>query len=104
MALGTTTSFGTGDVLFSLPVTSSSSILSGSGYVNNPFIGQVHMVDTGTQEYGGWIVIATSTTMKFSYNDVSASGRIQYASGGSSRPFGWGNGDIISGWFDYEAA
>lgn len=98
ITLGSTTSFGTGVVRFSIPVASVSHTKCG--------VGTAYFEDLGTQAYLGMFELAGSAGgyVEISYASTSASGRSAYISGSIPQPFAWGNGDYITGIYTYEAA
>lgn len=98
ITVGTTTSFGTGVVRFSIPVASVSHTKCG--------VGTAYFEDAGVQAYLGMFELAGSAGgyVEISYASTSASGRSAYISGSIPQPFAWGNGDYITGIYTYEAA
>lgn len=96
ITLGSTTTFGSGIVRFSVPVTPEN-----SGKIG---VGSAYIEDAGSQAYLGMVELTPSTsTIEFSYHSTSGSGRSSYVSGSLGQPFTWGVGDYINATFTYEA-
>lgn len=89
LVMGSTTTFGTGVYLFSLPVTGSANAANFSG-------GSWHALDTGTQEYGGATKLETTTTIRAV---MSAGGSV-----GQTSPFTWASTDAFRAQVIYEPA
>lgn len=89
-----------GSVTISLPVTAAARY----GSTTRQPIGQVSMVDTGTEEYGGALLITNSTTVGTII--VYGAGATYLTEGGisSTVPHTWASTDTIDVTFTYEAA
>ena len=95
--MGSTSSI-SGDVTFTLPVTSVSYVASG-----NHYIGVGRMCDNGVAAYGGPIEWRSTTTGAIiAY--YAASTYLGEAGLSGSLPFTWGTGDYFNATFTYEAA
>lgn len=84
------------DPTFTLPVTAAA--LSG-----NPPIGTVRLLDAGTEEYAGPVLIISTTTAGL-YVWGAGGGAANEASVGAASPHGWGAGDGFQATFIYESA
>lgn len=96
VTFGSTTTFGAGQIAFSLPVTASS---ASAGH----YIGHCYIEDAGVQGYAGFLQCSTTTVGYL----ISPSTNAAYAGNTAASnivPFTWGNGDFFSGFFTYEAA
>lgn len=96
---GSTTSFGTGEVRFSLPVTASTNQGTGSA------IGQFYTIDASAPaDYGGLFGLVSTTTFRCLFHNDTIGGGMRTVSESGSQPFAWATSDIIDGNFMYEAA
>jgi hypothetical protein len=87
---GSTTTYGTGSWLFSLPVTASASMVNTAGS------GGAFLLDNGVQEYEAGIKIDSTTTVKITIGGGSSSGSVT-----ATAPFTWGSTDLVSALFSY---
>lgn len=91
---GTTTTFGTGEYRFSLPVAQASSP-GAAGF----FPGDAFSLDAGTAFYMGTSIIDNTTNF---VRVVKGDGTLNFWQ--SNQPFTWGNGDSLNILITYEAA
>jgi len=91
LTMGSTTTYGTGNYLFSLPVTANASEVGVS-------VSVAKGVDTGINEYVGIAAITTTTTLLI---QTCASPAAVWT---NTVPFTWGNTDTLAVRFVYEAA
>ncbi len=99
LTLGSTTSFGTGELQFTLPVTGASTV------GNNMHIGSVYIIDVSAgQDYNAWISTISTTAFRIDCVNAAAPARIAVVSGSGSTPFAWATSDFIAGSGSYEAA
>lgn len=96
LASGSPNSAVTGEVSFTLPVAPRSML-------NVTIIGQVNILDAGTNNYGGVFVTTGGPTCAIRYENVSGS-TFSHAVFSSTLPFTWTTNDAFHGIFHYEAA
>lgn len=89
ITMGSTTTYGTGGWIISLPVTANSAVVES-------VVGGSACYDVGVNRYARNIYCVTTTTVQF----ISEAGTFVTP----TSPFTWGTGDIFSGQFVYEAA
>lgn len=90
LTFGSTSTFGTGEYIFSLPVTAAATSVGD--------IGAMRAADAGTAAYRGFAHIFSTTSFKV---ETAASPAVIW---GQLVPFTWGNTDRIEGHLVYEAA
>lgn len=93
MTLGTTSSF-SGTISISLPVNS----LAVSG---NPLVGSVRLTDVATQNYYGFVQIATASTIQLIALNASTTW-LTGSTVNTTTPFTWGTGDDIRFFLTYQ--
>lgn len=96
LTMGSTTTYGSGDFNFPLPVSSA------SGYGSGTAIGQVYVEHSGSAGYMGVVRIVSTTTVKLSVPNQASTGIVQTVS--QSTPFTFGVNDFILFSGTYEAA
>ncbi|MBA3678582.1 hypothetical protein H0W80_00040 [Candidatus Saccharibacteria bacterium] len=98
--MGTTTSFGTGAVSLTYPITPQSNIFTGG----HMMLGNSYIEDGGVQAYLGWVrsIASNSTAHIFNTFNISASGRGSDVTG--TVPFSFGSTDYIASVYTYEVA
>ncbi len=103
LTLGSTTSFGSGQITFSLPL-AMHGVYAGAGGSNIP-VGQARYLDAGTNAYNGSIFPASATTIKpFSFKNDTTTHDLRTAEVTVTAPFGWGAGDSLHLSGTYETA
>lgn len=108
LTAGSTTTFGTGTYLFTLPVTSVA-LSSANIYTGNTPIGVGAATDTGNNNYP-CVVLPYSTTQFSIATIATITGSnpvfMEFGSRGLTvtTPFGWNTGDLATASFTYEAA
>lgn len=96
--IGSTTSFGaTGTLLITLPIASAVSPFAGMPY------GYCRQIDSGVANGMGHMRYSTSTRYYGEYI-THGSGTFNSATITHAAPMGWANGDVWTGYFEYEAA
>ena len=97
---GTTTTFGTGAWRFTFPVTSRTLTATQAGIG-----GTIYAEDAGLAGYMYTIRYVSTTTFEFVYsNDPGATAGQITGPAQNTLPFAWATGDLIRGYFFYEAA
>jgi hypothetical protein len=95
--LGSTSTMGTQPQI-SLPVTGITTNQSGLAPIGWHFAG-----DTSVQNYFGYIFLNTTTTASF-WSAASNLAVLVLDQISATQPFTWGNTDVLSGYFSYQAA
>lgn len=93
--MGSTSSV-SGEVSFTLPVAPRSML-------NVSVLGQVNILDSGTNNYTGVFITTGASTCAVRYENVSGS-TFSHAAFSSTLPFTWTTNDAFHGIFHYEAA
>lgn len=99
MVAGNTTTFGSGEYRFALPVTAASDYTGGAGTTIFPLLGQAHIEDFGVQSYNSYLPMFRSTTTFFLYTPGTSNANVT-----NTVPFTFGNTDLIFVSGSYEAA
>lgn len=97
--VGATSDMGTGATTFTLPV--AARVLSGS----NALFGQAFLLDSsGPADYGAFFTMTSTTVFKFEFPNDTVGGGLRELSDSATQPFDIGPGDVLQGYFMYEAA